>query len=152
MRACFLILLGCAGLFAQQTAVQGVVTDSSGAVIAQAIVRLTPTNQGTPLATVSSEIGLYSFPTVVAESYRLRVEAPGFTPAERTFSLLVGQSVTIDFQLKPSAATSTVEVSESAIEIDVTSSQVGGNVDPGRMKDTPLNGRNWMELSMLGFE
>jgi hypothetical protein len=150
MRACLLILLGCAsGLFAQQTAVQGVVTDSSGAVIAQAILRLTPSNQGTPLSTVSSEIGLYSFPTVVAESYRLRVEAPGFTPAERTFSLLVGQSVTIDFQLKPAAATSTVEVSESAIEIDVTSSQVGGNVDPGRMANTPLNGRNWMELSML---
>ncbi len=149
MRACFLALLGAAGLLAQQTAVQGVVTDASGAVIAQASVRLTPANQGTPLTTLSSEIGLYSFPALAADTYRLRVDAPGFTPSERTFSLLVGQNVTIDFQLKPAAAASTVEVSESSVEIDVTSSQVGGNVDPGRMKDTPLNGRNWMELSML---
>lgn len=150
MRACILVLLGWGtGLLAQQTAIQGTVTDASGAIIAQAVVRLTPANQGAPLSTASSEIGVYSFPAVVAESYRLRVEAPGFTPAERTFSLLVGQSVTIDFQLKPAAAASTVEVAESTIEIDVTSSQVGGNVDPGRMKDTPLNGRNWMELSML---
>ena len=74
MRACLLILLGSSlRLFAQQTAVQGVVTDASGAVIAQAVIRLTPANQGTPLATTSSEIGLYSFPTVVAETYRLRV-------------------------------------------------------------------------------
>lgn len=136
-------------MFAQQTAIQGTITDATNAVLTSAVVRAIPEGGGATLNTVTSETGVYVFPTLPAASYRIHVEMPGFTPAERVVNLLVGQSVTVDFQLKPASATATVDVTEDAIDIDVTSSQVGGNVDPSRMKNTPLNGRNWMELSLL---
>lgn len=136
-------------LVAQQTAIQGTVTDPSGAVIPQAIARLTPIAGGAASTTLTNGSGLYVFPSIPAVEYRLHIEAPGFTAAERTIALLVGQSANVDVQLKPAAATATVDVvAESAI-VETTSSQVGGNVDPARMRDTPLNGRNWMELSLL---
>jgi hypothetical protein len=135
--------------WAQQTAISGSVADQTGAVIANAAVRLIPVNGGAVLTAVTSTTGAYSFPSLQAMSYKVRVEVPGFTPAERTVNLLVGQSATADFALKPSASATTIEVKEEVVEIDVNSSQVGGNVDPGRMKNTPLNGRNWMELSLL---
>lgn len=136
-------------LSAQQTAISGTVADPSGAVIANAAVRLIPTSGGAVAATVTTPSGTYSFPSLQATTYKVRVEVPGFTPAERTVNLLVGQSATADFALKPAASSITIEVKEDVVEIDVNSSQVGGNVDPGRMKNTPLNGRNWMELSLL---
>lgn len=122
------LLVGVSGLsvFAQQTAISGAVA-----------------------STVISPSGIYSFPSLQATTFKVRVEVPGFTPAERTINLLVGQSATSEFALKPSAASSTIEVREDVVEIDVNSSQVGGNVDPGRMKNTPLNGRNWMERFLL---
>lgn len=134
---------------AQQTEITGIITDPSGAVIPGAVIQVTAVEGGAKRSTLSTSSGTYSFPTLAAESYRLRVEVPGFTPAERTLNLLVGQSANVDFQLKPASAVTTVEVQAEMAEIDVNSSQVGGNVDPGRMRDTPLNGRNWMELSLL---
>lgn len=133
---------------AQQTAIQGTISDQSGAIVPSAIVRLTPT-AGAAISTISNQAGLYVFPSLAAVEYKLRVEAPGFNPTERAISLLVGQSLAIDFQLKPATAATTVDVVEGAGAIETTSSQVGGFVDPSRMKNVPLNGRNWMELSLL---
>ena len=138
-----------AAAWAQQTAIQGTITDASGAIVPRAIVRLTPTGGGAPSSTLSNPAGLYIFPSIAAAEYKIRVESPGFTPAERNFSLLVGQSATLDFQLKPAQAATTIDVQADAGVVETTSSQVGGNVDPSRMKNVPLNGRNWMELSLL---
>ena len=33
--------------------------------------------------------------------------------------------------------------------VDVSSSSLGGNVDPRQMQDLPVNGRNWLQLSLL---
>lgn len=144
----FLFVAGGAAI-AQQTSISGTVSDSTGAVIPEAVVRLLQTGGGATRSTISSAAGAYAFPTLAAESYRLRVEVPGFTPSERTLSLLVGQNIVVDFQMQPANNATTVDVTSEITEIDVNSSQVGGNVDPGRMVNTPLNGRNWMELSLL---
>jgi hypothetical protein len=141
--------LGASALMAQQTAIQGTITDQSGAVMPSAIIRLTPIRGGAALSTLSNQAGLFMFPSLAAAEYKIRVEAAGFTPAERTAALLVGQSLTVDFELKPANAAITVNVVEDAGVVETTSSQVGGNVDPNKMKNVPLNGRNWMELSLL---
>lgn len=145
--ACWAAVAACA--LAQQTAIQGTVSDASGAILPDAIVKITPVNGGAPLSTISNGAGIYVFPSVPAAEYRVRAESPGFASAERSLQLLVGQSVTVDFSLKPASAASSVNVVEGVDTVETTSSQVGGNVDPNRMKNVPLNGRNWMELSLL---
>lgn len=151
MRVTAVILAGILLLpaWGQQTSISGTVTDSSRARIPGAIVRATPRQGGAGLSVLSSSIGAFQFPGLAANEYVLRVESPGFTPAERTVSLLVGSNLVIDFQLKPAEAATTVNVTEEITSISVTTSQVGGNVDPAAMKDVPLNGRNWLELSLL---
>jgi len=44
---------------------------------------------------------------------------------------------------------SSVKVEAQAEDINVTSSQVAGQIDPRQMRDVPLNGRNWLELGLL---
>jgi hypothetical protein len=42
-----------------------------------------------------------------------------------------------------------VTVTGQAPLLDVTQSKVGGNIDTRQMQEIPVNGRNWMQLSML---
>ncbi|MBI2685699.1 MAG: TonB-dependent receptor [Acidobacteria bacterium] len=142
-------LLAVAPVFSQQTSIQGTVTDTSGATVATAIVKLAPVNGGPASSTLTNNAGVYLFPAIAAGEYKVRVEAPGFGVLERTVSILVGQGITADFQVKPATSSTTVMVMEDTAAVETTSSQVGGYVDPNRMKNVPLNGRNWMELSLL---
>jgi hypothetical protein len=143
-----LLSLGAVSAFAQQTAIQGTVQDATGAVVPQAIVRLTPVAGGASNTTLSNETGRYVFPLIPASSYKVRVEVPGFAPAEGTLNVLLGQSATLDFELRPATNATAVNVVAESGVVETTSSQVGGYVDPERMKNVPLNGRNWMELSL----
>ena len=135
--------------FAQQTSINGKVTDESGGVVANAKVTATPKAGGATESTLTNTSGLFYFPTLNAADYLVRAEMPGFSPVEKTLTLLVGQTLTVDMTLHPGATTASIDVSADAAVIDTSSSQVGGNIDTKQMQDTPLNGRNWMELALL---
>lgn len=135
--------------FAQQTGVRGSVFDESQAVIIGAVVNIKSESGSVNTSTISNETGVFQFPAIPAGKYVLTVETPGFTTAAKSFQVLVGQYLTVDFTLTPAQTTTLVEVSAAAVEISTTSSQIAGNVDPMQMTETPLNGRNWMELALL---
>ena len=63
--------------------------------------------------------------------------------------LLVGQNAAIPFALKISSLAETLTVTGESPLVDLTSTQVAGNVDRRQMEAMPLQGRNWLELSML---
>ena len=51
--------------------------------------------------------------------------------------------------LSISALQESVTVTGEAPLLDVTSSTLGGNIDPRQMQELPVNGRNWMDPAML---
>ena len=63
--------------------------------------------------------------------------------------LLVGQNATMPFTMKLAKLSETLTVTAESPLVDTTSSQVAGNVDRRQMESLPLQGRNWMELSMM---
>lgn len=133
---------------AQQTGITGRITDPSNASIANGIVTITGEDSSKFSTTTNAE-GLYQFPTLRAEKYVLRFEAPGFAPAERTITLLVGQVRTIDVNLTLATASTVVAVEAAAVDIDTTGSSVAGDVSPTEVSKVPLNGRNYLQLAML---
>src|SRR5882724_2631560 len=150
-RFIFLILAGVLPgvLPAQQTSIGGAVTDSSGAVVPQAVVKAAPKNGGAGSATITNTQGLYRLSSLPAADYVVRVEAPGFAPAERSLTILVGQSLTLDIELHPATVSSAVDVIADVPQVETTSSAIASNIDPHQMHDIPLNGRNWMQLALL---
>ena len=134
---------------AQQTAITGTITDSSGGSIPIAKVTATPKGGGASHSTLTNPSGLFALQALDAADYLIRVDVPGFTPLERTLTVLIGQTLTLDLQLHPASTSSTVDVLADSAVIDTSSSVVGGNIDAKQMKDVPLNGRNWMELALL---
>ncbi len=142
------ITLAALPLAAQQTAINGRVTDPSGAVIPNAAVSATA-EDGAKISTISNGAGLYQLPALRAQSYVLRFEAPGFSPAERTVTLLVGNTADVDIELQLATARSSVAVVTNAVAIETSSSAVAGDVSPAEVSRLPLNGRNYLQLAML---
>ena len=133
---------------AQQTGVTGRITDPSNASIASAVVSAT-SDEGTRLETLTNAQGIYQFPTLRASKYVLRFQAPGFSPAERTLSLLVGQVANVDVMLQLPTSSSSVSVEAAAVTVDTTTSTIAGDVSPAEVSRLPLNGRNYLQLAMM---
>lgn len=128
----------------------GLVTDSSGAVVANAIV--TVTNLGTNVSSQvkSSAAGDYDVPNLIPGKYQVSVEVPGFKKfVASDLVLLVDQNLRVDATLQPGAATTTVEVVAKGQMINTDSSTVGKVVENKEIIDLPLVSRNFMQLASL---
>ena len=100
---------------AQTAAVNGVVTDSSQAVVAGATVTITNLETGLRRDTRTNDSGAYSLTLLPVGRYKVEASLAGFSPQTRPqLNLDVDQSVRLDFALKPGAVTETIEVSAAA--------------------------------------
>ena len=96
-----------AGLsLAQQTGITGRITDPSNASVVTAAVTATA-DDGSKFDTVSNAQEIYQLPALRAAKYVVRIQSPGFAPAERTLSLLVGQVAGVDVTLQLATASTT---------------------------------------------
>jgi hypothetical protein len=122
--------------------IAGVVRDASGAVLANARVRLdSPYGERT---TTTSAVGEYVFPNlVVGSGYTIIIEQPGFATARlANLSVGVNQRTTADLILQIGSTTQAVDVTSEATEtIDLVSTTVGANLDESLYKNIPV-GRN----------
>ena len=76
------------GQSSTEAAVQGAISDPSGAVIPGATVTLKNVGTNIPQSTVTSQSGDYAFWALPAAMYKLLVNAQGFGPQERDNILL----------------------------------------------------------------
>src|SRR3990167_4763666 len=128
----------------------GVVRDATGAVVPGASLTARSTETGQTRTAVSAGDGSYRFSALPVGSYEVRVEQSGFQAAVRSgFTLAVGQEAVINFTLEVGAVTQTVAVTGEAPMVNTTSGSLGGLVDEQKVADLPLNGRNYMDLTML---
>lgn len=149
---CFLLLQS-RGLFAQvdEGAISGSVLDSSGAEVPNARVTLLNTDQGISLETTTNGNGEYTFSPVRIGHYSLTVTAPGFsTTTQQNLQVNVAQRLQVPVQLKPGAATETVEVTTAPPQLQTSEASVGQVVDSRTVNSLPLNGRNFTFLAQLG--
>jgi Carboxypeptidase regulatory-like domain/TonB dependent receptor-like, beta-barrel len=134
--------------YAQDAAISGTVTDATGGVLPGVTITATHEASGNSFVAVSDERGTFRVP-VRTGTLRISAELSGFAVTVRTVELLLGQTAVVSLQLSPSTVQESVTVTGEAPLIDVTSSTLGGNIDPRQMQELPVNGRNWMDLAML---
>ncbi len=133
---------------AQEAAVNGTVTDTSGAVLPGVTVRAVHEATGNAFEAVTDERGTYRVAVRIG-ALRITTELQGFNNQTRRVELLVGQTAVVNIQLSPSGVSETVTVTGEAPLIETTTSALGGNIDPRQLSELPVNGRNWMTLAML---
>src|SRR5580693_1424810 len=85
------VFFGACSSYAQSTtSLRGVITDSSGGVIAEATVTMTSTENGAVRTSATDANGVYNFPQVAPGTYKLTAEKAGFSKMTRgNIALLV---------------------------------------------------------------
>jgi Carboxypeptidase regulatory-like domain/TonB-dependent Receptor Plug Domain len=149
-----LIALLCVTAIAQTSrgTLTGTVTDSSGAVVSNATVKITEGATGITRQTTTNEAGIYRFDAVDLGTYTISVQAPGFSGSAKSGVQIQSSHVSsIDFALKVGAAQETVTVEASGIEVALqTSEQVRGeNFSARTISSLPLPGADSLTLAQL---
>src|SRR5437870_10093874 len=130
-------------LWAQGTSqIQGVVKDTTGAVIGGAEVKATQTDTGVARTVVSAEDGVYVLPNLPIGPYRVEVSKPGFaTYVQSGIVLQVATNQTIDVTLKVGELAQQIQVEANARPVDLQGISVGGVLENTRILELPPNGR-----------
>src|SRR5467141_805254 len=109
-------------------ALNGVVTDPSGGVIAKAAVRLTNAS-GASLDTTTNRDGFYEFKGLVPGTYTVKAVAKGFAIfTQEDVQILAGQAQHLNIGLLIQVEEEKVEVSDSSTKVDIAPSNNAGMV------------------------
>ena len=129
------LAFACALVWAQATSqIQGIVLDTSGAVIPGIEVKATQTETGITRASISSEDGRYVLPNLAIGPYKLEVSAPGFSPYVQTGIVLqVASTPTVNITLRPGAISETVQVEANAGLVETQSTSLGNVIENQRI-------------------
>jgi hypothetical protein len=151
LRAVFLSCLCISLTFAQSAqSIQGLVEDSSGAVVAGAKVTITNMGTGVTNTTETNSAGLYNFTLVQVGNYQVAVERQGFkAETVRDIRVETAAQVRQNFKLEVGAVAEMVEVSSNAVQLNTENATVGGVIENKRIIDLPINGRNMVGLAVL---
>jgi outer membrane receptor protein involved in Fe transport len=132
--------------------VSGHVTDSTGALIADATVVLIETETHISETAKSNSDGLYIFPSVKPGSYGMSVSRTGFqTTTVAGLLLNVQQHLSRDITLEIGSSQQTVNVNAHSADQDIqrTTSELGTVIGDKQISELPLNGRNFTQLLTL---
>jgi hypothetical protein len=128
-------------------AINGTVTDPSGAVVPNAQVKVINKATAIEHATLSTSDGQFAFQDLPVGTYKVVVAAQGF-PVLTVDNVLVEQGAiyTLPATLTISQQATTVEVSAAALTLDTTSETQTTVLTGSDLQTLPLNGRDFTQL------
>ena len=130
--------------------ITGRVTDTSSAVMPGASITLRNTNTNAVRKAVSTDAGVYSFPSVPPGTYSLKTEVSGFkTWVIETFAVQVQQTVRIDPVMQVGQTNEQIEVSANLDLLQLESATLGTVIENRIVTELPLNGRQYLNLVAL---
>ncbi|HKW35881.1 MAG TPA: carboxypeptidase-like regulatory domain-containing protein [Candidatus Acidoferrum sp.] len=130
--------------------ISGFVKDPSGATVPNAKVSVRSNTGGVERQTTTNESGYYVISNVPPGLYTMAVEAQGFQKFESTNNKLdPAADLVVDASLAVGAATQTVEVTGSAMQLQTESASVQKLVTREQIDSLELNGRNPIWLAAL---
>jgi len=137
--------------FAQSTAaIQGTVTDATGAVVPNATVTVKNSGTGEERVTQTDNAGLYNVPALAPGTYRVEVKAAGMsTMAANDVVIEVGRTIKQDFLLKVASTSEVIEITAAAPVIESTTVSIGAVINQKTVQEIPLNGRHFVDLALL---
>ncbi|MBI1955201.1 MAG: carboxypeptidase regulatory-like domain-containing protein, partial [Acidobacteria bacterium] len=147
-----IVLVSAGMMYAQVTTgtIMGTISDSTGAVIPGATVTIRNVETGISRTATTDAAGRYRVPQLGLGSYEITTESAGFQTSVRTgVTLTVGREATVDVALQVGAVAERITVTGEAPLIETTNATVAGLVDQKAMRDLPLLGRSYADLTAI---
>lgn len=143
-RACVLVMLACAAMFAQRDlgTITGTVTDSTGAVVSGAKITIIEQATGVKSTVETDSSGTYIRPLLQAGTYTVEVEATGFRKAiQRDILLTGGDRIGANISLTVGDVTQAVEVTAVAPLLQTENTTLGTTMQARTVSELPLGGQ-----------
>jgi hypothetical protein len=145
-----LLFIAMAGCLCAQTfrgGINGIVADSSGAVLPDASIKATNTGTGLTYSTISSSGGEFTFQDLPLGSYAVEASKPGFEVVRiNAVRVSAGSLFHLPITLGVAQQTTAVEVSAAGVSLDTASTTLNTVVPTRTVQDLPLNGRDFTQL------
>src|ERR1700693_363920 len=129
-------------------AINGTVSDPTGAMIAGATVKATNPATGISHDTTTTSDGQFSFQDLPLGSYKISVSAAGFNPATvDNVPVTAGSGYTVPVKMKVGTSTTSVEVSAEALMLDTTTVMQNNIIPTEQVQNVPMNGRDFTQFT-----
>jgi hypothetical protein len=150
----WLVLLFCLPqiLFGQAFtgSISGIVTDSSGAAIADVSLVVVEVNRNVEFRGATNQQGFYSISPLQPGTYRVRAEKSGFRQyVLDTLPISAQQKANVDIVLQVGDVGDSIEVTAKSQLLQTTTSELGTVTTNQQIVNLPLNGRNVQSLVLL---
>ncbi len=146
---CFCFVLPVAGQKFTGT-IRGNVTDTSGAVVPGAEVSIKSEGTGEVRTVTSNAQGEYVAPELLAGNYTITIKKANFKEwISRGLELHVSSIAVADAVLQVGNINEQVTVEANAVQVDTSSGSVGNVVEGNEVRELPLNGRSFVQLTQL---
>ncbi len=129
--------------------IRGLVVDPDGAPIPDAVLSLTHEFTGRERLATGGATGQFTFAALPSGAYRLEIGQDGYAPYSARLELRVDQEIWLDAALTIGEVVEAIEVTASVVPIDRQSAALGTVIDTAQLEGLPLDGRNFLELSLL---
>jgi hypothetical protein len=124
--------------------INGTVTDSTGAAVANAAVVVLNTDTGVSRTIATNSDGSYNASFLLPGHYEVILGGGGFGKIDRkNLVLTVGQILTVDAALPPASVSSEVVVTSESPLIDTDKTEVAQTIDQSLISNLPIASRNW---------
>ncbi len=144
--------LGFPGLLAAQSATSklfGTVYDPQKLLLPGVAVQVRETRTGFTRGTVSNNDGYYEFQGLQPGDYEVTWELSSFTSGKALVKLEINQQAKLDLEMKVGTLETTITVDTSPTLVNSTDATIGTVIDQDKVQSLPLNGRHFLELSLL---
>lgn len=151
---CLLIALTCGGVMAQTAVnsglIRGLTADSSGAVIANATIKLICRATATAVTRNSNSAGLFIFPAQPVGRYSIEIKADGFrTQVVSRVEVQVGQVTSVNVRLQPGAGGESMTVIGESPLLRTEESDLSSVMNREMLDGLPLSGRRFLDFALL---
>ena len=125
--------------FAQEAAISGRITDSTGAVVVGANITVHNEETGIKRMAASNDVGYYTVGLLQQGNYRILVEMQGFKPIERSgIKLDIHQIARMDFVLEVGEVTQKINVDANASPLNFENAELKQAITPETLRELPL--------------
>ena len=130
--------------------VAGTVTDQTGAVVPDAPVTITSTATGATRTQNTNSAGDYRFESIPTGTYQVEVKATNFKQSiTSAVEVHAATTTTVDIKLQLGSTTEHVDVEANAIQVQTDNASLGETVEGQQVRELPLNGRSFVQLTQL---
>jgi Carboxypeptidase regulatory-like domain/TonB-dependent Receptor Plug Domain len=139
-------------MLAQKTSgtIRGVVTDPSGAVMANVPVLIKSNATGQERTVTTNTQGEYVAPELSVGTYTVTVKAPNFKEAtSASVEVHTSDTTVFNVQLQVGSTSEQVTVAASEIQVQTDNAGLGEVVTGEQVRELPLNGRSFVQLTQL---